>query len=169
MVKASQYIENAIKVALNSRSSPWLRNNEAVAVDVIRQSGATRRQLRRLRRTTSIIWRMRAGYTPAGPFEFVQVMDGSSSINRFFEVECRDDSCQEAQGMAERIIAEVNKVGAHVFTQYDEPSDYSQQLDKYDFAPDGYYAHIIEIGLPPDGLRDPLYDESGKKRDVINA
>ena len=144
MARAAEYLPKAIEKALG----------DGIPVDVVRQTDETRRELDRLKRNTSVIWRMRAGYEPEGPFEFAQVLDGSALLARFFEIEFRSDSCLGAQGMAEAVIAELGTVGAHIFTQYDEADDFSQKQSRREPGGGGYFAHIVEIGLPAIGLPD---------------
>ena len=144
MARAAEYLPKAIRKALG----------DGIPVDVVRQTDATRRELNRVRRNTSVIWRMRAGYEPEGPFEFAQVLDGSALLSRFFEIEFRADDCPGAQNMAEAVIVELGTVGAHIFTQYDEADDFSQKSAQQEPGGGGYFAHIVEVGLPATGLPD---------------
>lgn len=104
----------------------------------------------------SVIWRMTAGYEPGGPFPYAGSMDGAASIQRFFEIECRAETCPGATAMADDVLAELAPVLTGVFSRYDEADDPSQKLPApgQDKGEAGYFSHIVEIGLPDEGLPD---------------
>lgn len=104
----------------------------------------------------SVIWRSMPGQEPDGPFQYVGTLDGSASFQRFFEIECRAKSCPGALAIADDIVAELSSVGAGVFSRYDEADDPSQKLAQPGQVDGdaGYFSHVIEIGLPDEGLPD---------------
>ena len=104
----------------------------------------------------SVIWRMITGYEPEGPFPYAGTLDGSASLQRFFEIECRSATCPGAMAMADDVLAELSSVSTGVFARYDEPDDSFQKLPvpDQDAGDAGYFSHIIEIGLPDEGLPD---------------
>ena len=102
----------------------------------------------------SVIWRMITGYEPEGPFPYTGTLDGSASLQRFFEIECRAVTCPGAVAMADDVLAELSSVATGVFARYDEADDSFQKLAQsgQDDGDAGYFSHILEVGLPDEGL-----------------
>jgi len=102
----------------------------------------------------SVIWRMIAGYEPEGPFPYAGTLDGSASLQRFFEIECRAVTCPGAVAMADDVLTALAPHSTGVFARYDEADDPSQKLAQpgQSEGEAGYFSHIVEVGLPDEGL-----------------
>lgn len=109
-----------------------------VPVDAVRVSESTRRRLESAGNQVSVVWRTM-------DLEGDRVIDGSVHAEALFRIECRAGSQSAAVALADDVLAVLAGHLTRVDTRYDEADDVTQQQH-------GVYSHVVEVGLPIDGL-----------------